>query len=123
MTHTSTDRLSTRQMLIPLVVMAFTMALFFAYQMTQVMRDRDSLNQAYGRQETPFVESQKLNTQFGGLVVGTQKLAKDGNQSAVELEKKLKQIGVIQEPTPATATQTAPIPVAMEKKSDGPVKP
>lgn len=123
MTHTSSERLSTRQMLIPLVVMAFTMALFFAYQMTQVMSDRDSLNQAFGRQEAPFAESQKLNTQFGGLVVGTQKLAKEGNQSAVELEKKLKQIGVIQDPALETTQQTAPIPVAMEKKSDGPVKP
>lgn len=123
MTHASTERLSMRQVLIPLVVMAFTMALFFAFQMTQVMRDRDNLNQAFGRQEAAYTESQKLNTQFGGLVVGTQKLAKEGNASAVELEKKLKQIGVIQGETPSNTQQTAPVPVAMEKQSSGPVKP
>ncbi len=123
MTHASSDRLSMRQILMPLVVMAFTMALFFAFQMTQVMRDRDNLNRNYGAQETAFTESQKLNSQFGGLVVGTQKLAKDGNQTAVELEKRLKQIGVIQSETPAIAQKTAPVPVAMEKQSDGPVKP
>ncbi|MDD3183133.1 MAG: hypothetical protein PHD48_10080 [Alphaproteobacteria bacterium] len=123
MTHASSERVSMRQMLVPIVIMAFTMALFFAFQMTQVMTDRDSLNQAFGRQETSFTESQKLNTQFGGLVVGTQKLAQEGNKSAVELEKKLKLIGVIQSPPSTSAQQTAPVPVAMEKKSNGPVKP
>lgn len=123
MTTASSERLSTRQILIPMLAMAFTMALFFVFQMTQVMRDRDALNRAYGQQEQAYNDSQKLNAQFGGLVVGTQKLAKEGNQSAVELEKKLKHIGVIQDEAPATAQKVAPVPVTMEKKSDGPVKP
>lgn len=123
MTTAHAERLPSRHILVPMVLMAFTMALFFVFQMTQVMRDRDSLNQAYGRQEPAFTESQKLNSQFGGLVVGTQKLAKEGNKSAVDLEAKLKQIGIIHEPEPMTAQKTAPVPVAMEKKSDGPVKP
>ena len=123
MTHTSSDRISMKQMLMPLVIMSFTMALFFVFQMTQVVRDRDMLNRTYGSQEAAYTESQKLNTQFGGLVVGTQKLAKEGNQSAVELEKRLKQIGVLPDQTAQQANSTAPVPVAMEKKSNGPVKP
>jgi hypothetical protein len=110
-------------MLLPLVIMSFTMALFFIFQMTQVVRDRDVLNRTYGTQEALYVDSQKLNTQFGGLVVGTQKLAREGNTSAVELEKRLKQIGVLQEPSTLNAQQPAPVPVAMEKRSNGPVKP
>ncbi|MGE4351146.1 MAG: hypothetical protein AB7E52_03045 [Bdellovibrionales bacterium] len=123
MTQAATMRISTKHLLVPMLVMAFTMALFFVFQMTQIMRDRDALNQTFGRQTAPFEQSQKLNAQFGGLVVGTQKLAEDGNKSAVQLTERLKQIGVIQTPSAAPAQQTAPVPVAMEKQSDGPVKP
>lgn len=123
MSHANSERISIKQMLLPLVIMSFTMALFFIFQMTQVVRDRDVLNRTYGTQEALYVDSQKLNTQFGGLVVGTQKLAREGNTSAVELEKRLKQIGVLQEPSTLNAQQPAPVPVAMEKRSNGPVKP
>lgn len=121
MAHTSSEKISMTHLLVPMTVMAFTLALFFAYQLTQVMRDRDSLHQTIGRQDTPFMESQKLNAQFGGLVMGTKKLAEEGNVSAQELVKRLKQIGIL--PSDQASTTTAPVPAAMEKNAPGPVKP
>lgn len=121
MAHASSDRISTTQMLVPMAVMGLVMVFFFLFQFSQVMRDRVSLQQVVGNQETSFTEGQKLNAQFGGLVVGTQKLAKEGNATAVDLEKRLKQIGIIQQAVPAS--MQAPVPAAMESKVPGPVKP
>jgi len=84
-----------KHVLVPISLMAFTMALLFAFQMTQILRDRDALYLTLGRQEVPLQNSQKVNNQFGGLVVGTQKLAAEGNKSAMFLVERLKQIGVI----------------------------
>jgi len=122
MTHANTDRVSTTQILIPMTIMGFILCFFFMFQLSQVMRDRDALHQTIGKMESPYAESQKLNAQFGGLVVGTQKLAREGNASAVDLEKRLKQVGIIQDPSQSAAT-TAPVPVAKEKSVPGPVKP
>lgn len=122
MAHANADRVSNTQILIPMTIVGFLLAFFFMFQMAQVMRDRDALHQTIGRQEAPYTESQKLNTQFGGLVVGTQKLAKEGNATALDLEKRLKQIGVIQDAS-KNAQNVAPVPVAKEQKAPGPVKP
>ena len=122
MTTHANERVSTTQMLVPMMLMAITIALFFAYQLTQIMRDRDSLHMTMGRLDAPYTESQKLNTQFGGLVLGTKKLAEEGNVSAKDLVKRLQQIGVLPSET-QDSTSTAPVPVAAEKSEPGPVKP
>ena len=116
------SNLTLQNLLVPVAVMALTMALFFVFQMTQVMRDRTALNQAVTQLETPYAESQKLNTQFGGLVVGTRKLAEEGNETAKELVARLKQIGVLPEQDPQAAAP-APVPAATEKTEPSPVKP
>ncbi|MFA6280499.1 MAG: hypothetical protein WC612_06890 [Bdellovibrionales bacterium] len=123
MTSTKHDQLTVKNLLLPMAVMAFTMALFFVFQLTQVMRDRSFLTQTAAQLETPYAESQKLNAQFGGLVVGTRQLAEQGNATAKELVNRLKQIGVLpnQEATPADSP--ASVPVAHEKAPAGPVKP
>jgi len=122
MTHAN-ERVSSTQMLVPMTLMALTMALFFGYQLTQIMRDRDSLHMAMGRIETPYTESQKVNAQFGGLVMGTKKLAEEGNAPAQELVKKLQQIGILQNEAQKSAETTAPVPAESEQTKAGPVKP
>lgn len=120
----SSDKMTVSRLLVPLAVMAGTMFLLFAFQMTQIMRDRDALHQTIGRQEKPLEESEKLNAQFGGLVVGTQKLAMEGNKSAKPIVERLKQIGVIPPQESAPGASPAPVPGAMEPPPPpGPVKP
>ncbi|MDD2325952.1 MAG: hypothetical protein PHW63_08140 [Alphaproteobacteria bacterium] len=117
----SSDRVSSTQMLVPMTIMALTVALFFAYQLTQIMNDRSSLNVMTGRIEAPYNDSQKLNNQFGGLVVGTKKLAEQGNASAKEIVKRLEQLNIIQSEQQQQPAASA-VPVKDEEVK-GPVKP
>jgi len=121
MSHTNASHVSNTQILIPMTIMGFLLCFFFMFQLMQVMRDRDALHQTIGRQESPYTESQKLNAQFGGLVAGTQRLAKEGNATALDLEVRLKRIGIIQDAAPTA--MTAPVPAAKEQGVPGPVKP
>jgi len=113
--------ISLTNLLIPITLMALTLFLFSLFQLSQIMRDRDSLNQAVGRLDVPFENAQKLNAQFSGLVVGTQKLAKEGNASAKDIVVRLKKIGVL--PDQDQKAPPAPVPAATEKAPPGPVKP
>lgn len=111
-------------LLVPMAMMAFTLTLLFSFQMTQIMRDREALHMTIQQQDAPLQEAQKLNAQFGGLVVGTRKLADQGSKGAQALVEQLKQIGVIpQQPSQTVQGTPAPIPAAMERPSDAPVKP
>jgi alkyl hydroperoxide reductase subunit AhpF len=84
-------------------------------------RESRRLQRAVGQQNA-LSAGQKLNAQFGGLVVGTQKLAQEGNKSAQTIVERLKQLGVIPPEQPAAASP-APVPAAREVPSSGPVKP
>ncbi len=116
MSATSNSKITTQQLLIPMSLIAFTIALFFAFQISQIMQDRDNLNQTLGRLDAPLAESKKINKQFGGLVQGTQKLAQEGNETAKDFVGRLKKIGVIVDKPQGTG----PVPGAI---APPPVKP
>ncbi len=114
--------ITTTHILVPIAVMAVTLLLLFAFQMTQIMRDRTNLQQAMAQQQRQVEDAQKLNTQFGGLVVGTRKLAEEGDKNAQLLIEQLKKIGVI--PSERPGLPPAQVPAAMGKAPPaGPVKP
>jgi len=117
---------TTTHILVPVSLMAFTMMLLFAFQGTQIMRDRDALHEAKGQQEKAFVDSQRVQEQVKALLVGTQQLAEKGNKNAQEISARLKQAGIIQTPAAAPAEKAAspaPVPAASETPERGPVKP
>jgi len=117
------NTITLQSLLMPVAAMAFTMAVFFAFQMIQVMNDRMVLKQTAAQVEAPYAEAQKVNAQFGGLVVGTRKLADEGNEASKALVERLKQIGVIPE-QPQGNVSPAPVPAARESVPPGaPVKP
>ena len=118
------DQITIKQLLVPLAIISLTMTLLFAFQMTQITRDREALEKTLQQQEEPLAQSQKLNSQFGGLVVGTRQLAQEGNPSAKNLVEQLKQIGVIPAEQPQAAPAGfAPVPAAQAPSQPGPVKP
>lgn len=90
-------------LLVPVSLIAFVLAMFFAFQMTLVIRDRHAMNDAIMRLEEPFAQAQKISAQFGGLVVGTQKLAGEGHKTAQSIVQKLEQAGIV--PPPSAAPQ------------------
>ncbi len=118
-------KIAAEQLLVPVLVMAFTLALLFAFQMTQIMRDRTALQQTIERQEEPLRNAQKLTKQFGGLVVGTRKLAAEGSKGAQILVERLKQVGIIMpaEGEGEGSASPAPVPAAKTPTVPGPVKP
>lgn len=117
----NSERVTMTQLLVPVVMMAFTILLLFGLQMSQIMRERDMLHQTIGRLESPFQEGQKLNNQFSGLVLGTQKLAEEGNKTAQSFVDRLKQMGIVAQPP--QQGQPAPVPGATAQPEAGPVKP
>lgn len=104
----NTDKISTTHLLVPMGVMALSLVMLFAFQTNQVLKEREALQQNLAKLEAPLEQSQKLNAQFGGLVVGTQKLAAEGNAIAKDFVGRLKKIGVIMEPK-AEASDVAPV--------------
>ncbi|NTU76788.1 MAG: hypothetical protein HGA90_03095 [Alphaproteobacteria bacterium] len=122
------NRVTVTHLLVPISLLAFIMTLLFAFQTTQILRERDGLNLAKGQQEKAFEDSQRLQTQLQALVVGTQKLAEGGNKNAQAIAARLKQLGVtVGDPNApalsATPEAPAPVPAATEKQKPGPVKP
>lgn len=115
---------TTKQLLVPVSLIAFILALLFAFQTTQVMRDRDALHENKGQQDRPFAESQKLQSQLGALIMGTQKLSEQGNKNAKVIVDKLKEIGVIanQPQAPAGAATEGNPPVPTEAMPEAPAR-
>ena len=119
-------RLTLTHVLFPISLMAFTMMLLFAFQSTQVLRDRDVLHETKGSQEKAFEDSQRLQAQLNALLLGTQKLADEGDKNAKVIVDRLKEIGITINSQPQKTesdTSTAPVPAAREKTAPGPVKP
>jgi hypothetical protein len=98
-------KVSISNVLLPLLLVSFTLFLTLAFQMTQIMRDREALHQAKMQQDKPMEDAQKLQAQLTALALGTKKLADSGDKDAQNIIAQLKQNGItVAEP----ATTSAP---------------
>jgi hypothetical protein len=95
------ENISLKSVLVPVNILALTVFMFFSIQLYQVWHDRDTLLQNKGRQEAAFQESQKLQSQLSALVIGTQKLADQGDKNVEPILAKLKAAGVSINPNAA----------------------
>ena len=127
MFHTGNDqRVTAAQLLVPVFIMAVTLAVLFGIQFCQILTDRQDLHATYSQQEKPLGEAQRLQGQVQALVIGTMKLADKGDKDAKAIVEMLKQIGVV--PSAPAAAQPAqggfaPVPAANEIPEQGPAKP
>ncbi len=71
--------------------------------MTQLLRERDSLDAARSSQERPMENSKKLRDQLDGLARETQLLANKGNAGAKLVVDELKKRGITINPDPPAA--------------------
>ncbi len=116
-------KVSVSNILLPLLLIAFTLFLMLAFQMTQIMRDREVLHQAKTQQDKPLEDVQKLQAQLSALALGTKKLADGGDKNAQTIIAQLKQAGItVGEPAPTPApppSAMAPKPMAAPVNGQG----
>ena len=104
----SKDKVTTTQIVYTMGLLSISMLALFSFQTVQVMQERATIKENLAKLDSPMEQSQKLNSQFGGLVVGVQKLAGEGNPIAKDFVGRLKKVGIIMEPKVDPAPVTPP---------------
>jgi len=108
------------------LVIATTLLLMTAFQMKQVMADRDAIQAAFDSQTKPLEQAKQVASQFESIAVGAAKLAGEGNVTAAAVIKQLKDIGVNVNPNATPGQKSlefkAP-PQAPEKGATTPTMP
>ena len=93
-----------RSPFVPFLILALSVTGWAAFQMTQLLRERDSLEAAHASQERPMENSKKLRDQLDGLARETQLLANKGNAGARLIVDELKKRGITINPEPPAAS-------------------
>jgi len=90
------------QVLLPLSLVAFVLCLWLAFELTQILHERDALHQASAQQEKPLEDVQHLQTQLSALANGTIGLAEKGDKNAKAIVERMKQMGLLNPNAPGT---------------------
>jgi|GEM_PF-1208022 hypothetical protein len=90
------------QVLFPVSLVAFVLFIMLAFQMTQIMRDREAMHQAKAQQDKPIEDAQKVQTQLSALALGTKKLADKGDKDAKGIIDRMSKLGI-------TVNENAPV--------------
>jgi hypothetical protein len=92
-----------RSPFIPFLILALSVTGWGAFQMTQLLRERDALETAHSGQERLMENSKKLRDQLDGLARETQLLANKGNAGARLIVDELRKRGITINPEPPAA--------------------
>ncbi len=92
---------------LPVLTLAAAMALFLAFHVQVVLKERSALQQVIAAQEQPLGQARDVQQRLDRLAVGTLRLAEGGNENAKALVERLKQAGVTITP-PKTEAIGAP---------------
>jgi hypothetical protein len=106
------SKISVPQLLLPVFLISFVMALFLGFQTTLLVSDRVSFQQTHAQQDKPLEQLAKVKAQVNSLAVGTLQLSKQGNKDAITIINELKKAGVDVSDSPAGApgSPTSPPP-------------
>ena len=92
--HDNLGPLFHSKLMLPVLIIALTLALMTTFQMRQIMTERKLVKQAYEQQEQALSQVQQVNKQFESLAVGTARLAGEGNATAQGIVADLKRVGI-----------------------------
>ncbi|HTE16366.1 MAG TPA: hypothetical protein VK642_14935 [Burkholderiales bacterium] len=92
----------------PLLLGLITLALWFGFQTTQLVKERESLANLRTNQTTIYANAQKMRTQLDAIAAETAKLAQAGNPNAALIVNALKQRGITIDPNKAKPAADAP---------------
>jgi Na+-translocating ferredoxin:NAD+ oxidoreductase RnfD subunit len=93
----------------PLLLGLATLALWFGFQTTQLLKERDNLNTLRNNQTTIYTTAQKMRTQLDAIAAETARLAQAGNPHATEIVNALKARGITIDPNAAQKPAQKPV--------------
>ena len=82
----------------PLLIGLLTLALWFGFQTTQLLKERESLATLRTNQTTIYGNAQKMRAQLDAIAAEVAKLAQAGNPNATQLVNALKAKGITIDP-------------------------
>lgn len=88
---------------LPILLGLITLVLWFGFQTSQLIKERDNLNTLRTNQQAMHDNAQKLRIQLDVLAAGTARLAQQGNPNAQQVVNALRAQGITINPnaTPA----------------------
>jgi Na+-translocating ferredoxin:NAD+ oxidoreductase RnfD subunit len=82
----------------PLLIGLLTLTLWFGFQTTQLLKERESLATLRTNQTTIYGNAQKMRAQLDAIAAEVAKLAQAGNPNATQLVNALKAKGITIDP-------------------------
>jgi len=88
----------------PLLLALVTLVLWFGFQTSQLLTERDNLKTLRSNQDTIYGNAQKMRAQLDSVAAGTARLAQQGNANAAQVVNALRAQGITINPdAPKTA--------------------
>lgn len=85
----------------PLLLGLASLVLWFGFQTSQLLSERDNLKTLRANQETIYTNAQKMRAQLDAIAAGTARLAQQGNPNAAQVVEALRQRGITINPDAA----------------------
>lgn len=92
----------------PLLLGLITLTLWFGFQTTQLLKEKENLATLRTNQATIYGNAQKMRAQLDTLAAETAKLAAAGNPNAALIVNALKQRGITIDPSKAKPAADKP---------------
>lgn len=86
---------------LPILLGLLTLVVWFAFQTSQLAKERENLTTLGANQEAIYTNAQKMRTQLDTLAASTAKLARQGNPNAQQVVEALKAKGITINPDAA----------------------
>ena len=91
----------------PLLLALLTLVLWFGFQASQLLKERDNLKTLRANQDATYGNAQKMRTQLDAVAAGTARLAQQGNANAAQVVNALRARGITINPDAQKAAQPA----------------
>ena len=79
---------------VPLLLGLLTLVIWFGFQASQLLQERDNLKTLAANQATLYANAQKMRGQMDAIAAGTARLARAGNPNARQIVDALKARGI-----------------------------
>ena len=93
---------------LPLLVGLITLVVWFGFQTSQLIKERETLANLQANQTTIYNNAQKMRTQLDAIAGELARLAQAGNPNAAQMIQALNARGISIDPSKATPAEDKP---------------